>query len=101
MGLIRLISALKRAVAAVEDIELQRSAHHRLEIEHRELREYVSQLAGHHLKLRKQFDGSKGGRPVSRSATPALDEVPFGDKAALRKALGIVPRPHPDQENSH
>lgn len=63
----------------------------RLEIEVRELRDQLSQLQGHHLKLRKQFDGSKGGRPASQSGQLPLDQVPFGDKARLRAALGVVP----------
>jgi len=55
------------------DVELKR-----LVIAVRGLQDELSQLQGHHLKLRKQFDGSKGGRPVTDDAPPV------GDKAALR-----------------
>jgi len=64
----------------------------RLVIELRAVQDELSQLQGHHLKLRKQFDGSKGGRPVGSGAPRgALDEIPTGDKAALRAYAGLRP----------
>lgn len=59
----------------------------RLEIAFGELVEHFTQLQGAHAKLRNQFHGSSGGRP----AASALDKAPPGDKAALRRALGVVP----------
>lgn len=64
----------------------------RLVIEVRTLQDELSQLQGHHLKLRKQFDGSKGGRPVGSGAQRSdLDTIPTGDKAALRAYAGLRP----------
>lgn len=63
---------------------------HRLEIALQEFSESHAALAGAHMKLRNQFHGSKGGRPVAERETD-LNRIPHGDKAALRKALGVVP----------
>jgi len=38
-------------------------------------------------RLGKRLAGRQGGRPVSHSETPNLDDVPKGDKAGLRRAL--------------
>jgi hypothetical protein len=45
-------------------------------------------LQANHVKLRNQFHGQKGGRPVTPegdSAAPQLALVPVGDKDALRR----------------
>lgn len=69
----------------------------RLEIAHNQLAEHFAALQGAHMKLRNQFHGAKGGRPPGER-TP-LAEIPHGDKAALRRALGVVPgRPFNHQE---
>jgi predicted RNase H-like nuclease (RuvC/YqgF family) len=70
------------------DVSKLKERVHRLETELREQTDELSQLKGHHLKLRKQFDGSKGGRPNEGGR---LSDVPVGDKQALRRALGVVP----------
>lgn len=88
MRIFSLLFGRKSVSNGETDLLDARARLHRLEIAHGELKDYVSQLAGHHLKLRKQFDGSKGGRPRE---TLSLDEVPHGDKAGLRRALGVVP----------
>lgn len=84
---------LRRAPETAQDEPALRQRVHRLEIALAELVDQVSTLQGQHLKLRKQFDGSKGGRPRSGSQNEvlSLDEIPHGDKAALRRALGVVP----------
>lgn len=70
---------------------------HRLEMALTQFSESHAQLQGAHMKLRNQFHGQSGGRP--RRVEPGQDEVPFGDKAALRRKLGVVPgRPYPHQE---
>jgi hypothetical protein len=87
MGLLDIFSG-KRATVPREVAEFIQELDQkcrRLEIETRSLRDELSQLQGHHLKLRKQFDGSKGGRPIED-----IQRVPFGDKAALRRALGVA-----------
>jgi len=64
----------------------------RLEITVKGLQDELSQLQGHHLKLRKQFDGSKGGRPPGvDSAVREVDAIPVGDKASLRAYAGLRP----------
>ncbi len=68
---------------------------HRLEIALHEFSEAFATLQGHHMKLRNQFHGAKGGRPVTNN----VQEIPHGDKAALRRALGVVPgKPYSHQE---
>lgn len=65
---------------------------HRLEIALSELEEHHSALAAAHAKLRNQFHGQKGGRPVAEPAQDnPLASIPVGDKAALRLAVGIRP----------
>ncbi len=61
----------------------------RLVIDLRTVQDELSQLQGHHLKLRKQFDGSKGGRPVG--SVRGVDEIPIGDKVSLRAYAGLTP----------
>lgn len=72
---------------------------HRLEIAHRELRDHFVLLDAQQVKLAGRLDGRRGGRPKTDQASP-LDEIPPGDKAALRRALNVVPgRPfHHQQE---
>jgi len=85
---------IRRAVRAQEPIsEVEWApALKRLEMRCTALEDELSQLQGHHLKLRKQFDGSKGGRPVAAAAA-AVNEIPVGDKAALRaygRQIGLI-----------
>lgn len=63
---------------------------HRLEIERAHLMERVDTLEGLHMKLRNQFNGARGGRPRQQD-----EDIPHGDKAALRRKFGIVPRQLP------
>lgn len=60
---------------------------HRLEMALAQYAEHFAALQGAHVKLRNQFHGMKGGRPTASS----VSEIPHGDKAALRRALGVVP----------
>jgi len=62
---------------------------HRLEIAHKQLVEAQELLQGQHNSLRAKVVGSMGGRPP-KNVTP-LSEIPLGDKAALRRAMGLVP----------
>jgi len=72
---------------------------HRLEMALTELVEKHNTLAGNHLKLRNQFNGAKGGRPAASEKPETLSSIPHGDKAALRRALGVVPgKPFHHQE---
>jgi len=44
------------------------------------------------MRARNQFNGAKGGRPVpSEAPLRSVDEIPHGDKAALRAAVGLAP----------
>lgn len=63
---------------------------HRLDIDRRILLERIDTLEGLHMKLRNQFNGARGGRPTMKP-----DEIPLGDKAALRRKFGLVPRQIP------
>lgn len=63
---------------------------HRLEIELRHLRDEFEQLRSQHDKLRNRFYGTQGGRPAG-GAPRSLDDIPAGDKAALRRHFGLVP----------
>lgn len=65
----------------------------RLEITLSELQELHSALSAAHAKLRNQFHGSKGGRPPSSTSdtVSSLVDIPHGDKASLRLALGLRP----------
>lgn len=74
-----------------EEVPLRKRLH-RLEIAFGELVEHHNALQAAHMKLRNQFNGWKGGRPRGDDDDkPALDRIPIGDKAALRRALGVVP----------
>lgn len=64
---------------------------HRLEIAFQEIVEHHNTLAGNHAKLRNQFHGAKGGRPPDAERQSPLAAIPHGDKAALRRAMGVVP----------
>lgn len=71
---------------------------HRLEMALHQYGEAFAALQGAHMKLRNQFHGAKGGRPAASSGG-SISEIPHGDKAALRRALGVVPgRPFNHQE---
>jgi len=62
---------------------------HRLEIALLQHLEAFATLQAAHVKLRNQFHGAKGGRPPGEPVS--IREIPHGDKAALRRALGVVP----------
>jgi len=90
--------SVRRASEAAQETPTLHQRVHRLEMALAEFSEAFTALQGAHMKLRNQFHGAKGGRPVSSSETSIAD-VRFGDKAALRKALGVVPgRPFQHQE---
>jgi hypothetical protein len=55
-----------------------------------ELEELHSALSGAHAKLRNKFYGELSGL-ASQNRKPGIDNIPHGDKAALRRALGVVP----------
>lgn len=65
---------------------------HRLEIANRQLHERLELLESSQDRLLARFKGDRGGRPrKDQEQTPLpLSEVPFGDKQALRKALGVI-----------
>jgi RNase adaptor protein for sRNA GlmZ degradation len=83
----------------LESVQELQERLHRLEIAHRELRDHFVLLDAQNEKLAGRLDGRRGGRPKSDQAS-SLDEIPHGDKAALRRSLGVVPgRPfHHQQE---
>jgi len=71
---------------------------HRLEIQHRQLRDHFVLLDAQQEKLAGRLDGRRGGRPRAQPGAD-LETIPRGDKAALRAALGVVPgRPFQHQE---
>lgn len=75
--------------------EVQRDLHervHRLEIRDRENREKIEALEERLERLRLRADGLRGGRPrrADDQQPLPLDQIPHGDKAALRRALGVV-----------
>jgi len=71
---------------------------HRLEIQHRQLSDHFVLLEAQNEKLAGRLDGRRGGRPPKQE-TLALDQIPRGDKAALRAAMGLVPgRPFHHEE---
>lgn len=93
-----LIISLRRASEVAQETPTLHQRVHRLEMALTQYSEAFAQLQGAHMKLRNQFHGAKGGRPVSSSETP-IAEIPHGDKAALRRALGVVPgKPFKHQE---
>jgi len=79
------VSAL---TGAPEEMPLLKRVH-RLEMQVSALEEAQESLRGMQGKLRAQFNGAKGGRPAGTEG--GADEVPRGDKVALRQALGIFP----------
>lgn len=88
--------SLRRASEVAQETPNLHERVHRLEIALHQFSESFAALQGAHLKLRNQFHGAKGGRPA---ASGDVSSIPHGDKAALRRALGIVPgRPFPHQE---
>lgn len=91
-----LIFSVRRASEAAQETPTLHQRVHRLEMALLQHSEAFAALQGAHMKLRNQFHGSKGGRPVGAGGAA---EVPHGDKAALRRALGVVPgRPFTHQE---
>jgi hypothetical protein len=64
---------------------------HRLEIAHSEMVDHFNKLQARVAKVTGKVYGDTGGRPASHQGTLPLDRVPHGDKAALRRALGVVP----------
>ena len=89
--------SLRRASEVAQETPTLHQRVHRLEIALGQFSEAFTQLQGAHMKLRNQFHGSKGGRPPGAAAP--LGEIPRGDKAALRRALGVVPgKPFQHQE---
>lgn len=91
--------SVRRSTEAAQETPALRQRVQRLEMAMNEFSEAFAALQGAHMKLRNQFHGQKGGRPVSNGETGA-SSVPFGDKAALRRALGVVPgRPYAHQED--
>jgi hypothetical protein len=73
-----------------DQLETLSESMHRLEIDQRKLRDHFVLLDAQQEKLAGRLDGRRGGRP--RADQPrSLDEIPLGDKAALRAALGVVP----------
>lgn len=72
---------------------------HRLEIRVRDLADLVDHLEQRLDRQRSRANGAKGGRP-SGDPPKDLADIPLGDKAALRRRLGVVPgRPfqHPQE----
>jgi len=89
--------SIRRASEVAQETPALHQRVHRLEIALSEFSEAFAALHGAHQKLRNQFHGSKGGRPAATGGD--LSEIPHGDKAALRRKLGVVPgRPFHHQE---
>jgi len=63
----------------------------RLEIALAETVEKLEALSGNHAKLRSIVHGDRSVRKPSQSGQMSLDQVPLGDKASLRRVLGVVP----------
>jgi len=76
--------------ALMERLEELEESFHRLEIDQRKWRDHFVLLDAQQEKLAGRLDGRRGGRPVGKAPT-AIDEIPHGDKAALRAAMGVVP----------
>jgi len=62
---------------------------HRLEMRHRELTDRLDHLEELLERERNRRTGARGGRPA-KSEQPSLEQIPHGDKVALRRALGVV-----------
>lgn len=91
MRILGLHVSIRRASQVAQETPTLRQRVQRLEIALTEFSEAFTQLSGAHAKLRNQFHGSRGGRPREDDAPTGLNAVPVGDKAALRRALGVVP----------
>jgi len=90
--------SFRRASEVAQETPTLHQRVHRLEMALLQHLERFAALEGAHMKLRNQFHGAKGGRPVSNSETD-VSAVPRGNKEALRRALGVVPgRPYNHQE---
>jgi len=90
--------SIRKSSEAVQETPNLHQRVHRLEIALAQFSEAFATLQGAHMKLRNQFHGGKGGRPPQQTPS-AVGDIPHGDKAALRRALGVVPgRPFTHQE---
>lgn len=78
------ISRVSKRETEPEEPQL-RARVQRLEIDLAELAERLVTLEGHFNKLRGIVHGDRG----AKVAKPGLQSIPFGDKAALRAALGV------------
>lgn len=88
--------SVRRASEVAQETPALHERVHRLEIALHQFGEAFAALQGAHMKLRNQFHGAKGGRPA---APGDVSSIPHGDKAALRRALGVVPgRPFNHEE---
>ncbi len=81
--------SFRRASEVAQETPTLHQRVHRLEMALHQYGEAFAALQGAHMKLRNQYHGSKGGRPVGSADSVA--DVPRGDKAGLRRALGVVP----------
>lgn len=93
MGLRTLIGALHIRERYIARIVSQLKEHdqriHRLEIANSQLKERCDLLEGQLETLRARWKGDRGGRP-RKDGPPDLESIPQGDKASLRRALGII-----------
>ena len=90
--------SVRRASETAQETPNLHQRVHRLEMALHQYGEAFAALQGAHMKLRNQFHGAKGGRPPA-SGGGDMAQIPHGDKAALRRALGVVPgRPFNHQE---
>lgn len=97
MRLSLLISRWKHAASVTTWCRDAEERIHRLEIANRQLKEHLDLLEEQQERLWARWKGSQGGRPRKVSDTPQnpqqeLDAIPRGDKAALRRHFGLVPR---------
>lgn len=76
---------------------------HRLEIARTELSERLEVLEASHHRLLKRYAGRNGGRPVSAPGDQlSLDEIPKGDKDALRRYFAPeIARRGPGSKQEH
>ncbi len=81
--------SFRRASEVAQETPHLRQRVQRLEIALTEFQEHFATLQRAHVTLRNQFNGAKGGRPPHEAARNQ-GEIPFGDKAALRRHFGIV-----------
>jgi hypothetical protein len=92
--------SVRRASEAAQETPHLHERVHKLELALVHFSEAFASLQGAHMKLRNQFHGAKGGRPAqSVQSEVGTSDIPYGDKAKLRRALGVVPgRPFTHQE---